>query len=62
MLLIKDMELPRSCGYCRLKDYTYSECMIKHKRINTWDRSIPKPKWCPLIAVEQTENGTYKEI
>ena len=63
MVLIKDMEKPRSCNMCRLKDSYYGECNVKHKRVKTWIVSGGIPEWCPLVEVEQygPEGTLYKE-
>ena len=61
MLLIEDMSMPKSCAYCDLKIYQYSECCLTHKKIATW-RMADRPMNCPLKEVRKTEAGTYEEI
>ena len=64
MILIKNMEMPKGCACCRLKDNHYGECNVAHKRIHTWmERVDYRPEWCPLTEVEAygPEGTLYKE-
>lgn len=62
MVLVKDMEMPRSCSLCSLKDMYYGECNVKHRRIKYFIESSGRPDWCPLMEVEQygPEGTLYK--
>ena len=65
MVLIKDMEKPKSCNVCRLRDMHYGECNVTHKRIKAFDSSASLPPWCPLIEVDEREeknNGSGQGI
>lgn len=63
MVLIKDMDKPKSCSDCRLKDAYYGECNVKHKRIRTAIMENTLPEWCPLTDVEPygPDGVLYKE-
>ena len=66
MVLIKSMELPKSCGHCSLKDYRFCSCCVNGKRIPTWGMMAAvneRPTWCPLTEVEPygPEGTLYKE-
>ena len=63
MVLIKDMDNPKSCSECSLKGAYYGECNAKHKRIKTYIIELAKPEWCPLTEVEPygPDGVLYKE-
>lgn len=63
MILIKDMEYPKSCSMCRLKDMYYGECNVSHRKITTFINDGGKPARCPLTEVEPygPEGTLYKE-
>ena len=65
MVLIKDMEMPKCCPGCRLKDGYYRECNVKHKKIKAWlETNERRPDWCPLteVAPYGPDGILYKEI
>lgn len=65
MVLIKDMEMPKTCGHCRLTDYDVCACKVSGKKLSAWKVSscVGRPKDCPLVEVEQygPEGTLYKE-
>ena len=63
MVLIKDMEMPTSCGECKIQDYYYGECRITHRKTGHYADDESVPKWCPLTEVQQygPEGTLYKE-
>lgn len=62
MVLI-DMEKPKSCSLCRLKDMYYGECNVLHRKNKAFILSSSLPSWCPLHEVEPygPEGTLYKE-
>lgn len=63
MVLIKEMEKPKSCASCSLKDLYYGECNVKHKKNRSMIENGGMPSWCPLTEVEAygPEGTLYKE-
>lgn len=60
MVLIKNMEMPKGCAHCCLKDVYYRECCLTHKKVAPWS-ATSRPATCPLVEVEETEDGAYLE-
>lgn len=63
MVLIKNMDKPKSCNRCRIADYTFGECKVAHRKIMAYVDNELQPKWCPLTEVESygPEGTLYKE-
>ena len=63
MVLIKNLDKPKSCAECRLRDMHYTECNVTHKKIYGYIYGQMLPKWCPLTEVEPygPEDTLYKE-
>lgn len=65
MVLIKDMEMPKNCAHCSLKNYGQGRCLVNGKRLSGLqvNGTAPKPAWCPLVEVDQygPEGLMYKE-
>ena len=51
MVLIKNMEMPKSCAHCSLKNFQYSECNVTHKKVAFW-RANNRPENCPLVEID----------
>ena len=60
-ILIKGMEMPSECEYCRFCRY-YPEngnvwCNATNRllRRRTVHLDIPRPDWCPLVEVQEDD-------
>ena len=62
-ILIKDMELPKDCPYCKMAHYNASDeftgcAVIPGKRYAmhndaVYAKSTQRPDWCPLIEIPE---------
>lgn len=48
-ILIKGMDMPKSCFYCQFQHKNTTECLITHEYYN-WGLTTP-PSDCPLIEL-----------
>ena len=63
-VLIKDMELPKDCPYCKMAHYNASDeftgcAVVPGKRYAmhndaVYAKSTQRPDWCPLIEIPES--------
>lgn len=50
-VLIKNMDMPKTCDGCFFYDDISRYCDVANRRLYQIDR--PKPRWCPLVEVKE---------
>ncbi len=50
-VLIKGMEMPKSCIFCELYDADYYWCRAAKKEYHETIENKAHPDWCPLVSV-----------
>lgn len=62
-ILIKDMEMPESCGLCKLyhaESPMYCMAVDGHKTVGA-PYGMPRPDWCPLVEVAEVQDAVNRQ-
>jgi hypothetical protein len=70
-VLIKGMELPKDCPYCKMAYYNASDeftgcAVVPDKRYAmhndaVYAKSTQRPDWCPLVEIPEPKEGYWIE-
>lgn len=61
-ILIKDMEMPKSCDNCEFIQRGYPDwCDLSCRSRDVFDSSI-RPDWCPLEYAEPIKHGRWTQV